>query len=302
MRLSLKSMILDVDRHLNNIRSSCGNPLCHNSQLMRGIPGGRPGIRVGTFWYCCVDCFVMGARSTFENLCSRQVAEIPRHPRLTLGLYLMTKGYVTAEQLRVATAQSEALDEDLEATLARLGMASDKQLAAARSAQWGYPVLAPEFIGETVEIDIPKSVLAACKAAPLHYSAAARRILIGFASRVEHRFLESVEEMTGCRADACFITPGDFEEQMERVTFPKNYSEEVVDDPGSPERMARSLGRTAVQVGAREASFAQWRNLILVRIEGKRGKTDVVFSLRTRKPAEIRGVSLNFRSAVAVSA
>lgn len=302
MKLFFKSMIPGVDRHLNNLRATCGNLLCHNTHLMRGIPGGRPGVSVGTAWYCCVDCFVMGARASFEKLCSRQVVEIPRHPRLSLGLYLMTKGYVTAEQLRHATAQSQALDEDLEVTLARLGMATDKQLAAAKSAQWGYPVLAPEYIGEVVEIDIPKSVLAACKAVPLHYSAAAKRILIGFASRVEHRLLESIEEMTGCRADACFITPADFEEQMERVKLPPNYAEEVVDDPGSPERMARTVGRAAVEVGAREASFAQWRNLILVRIEGKRGKTDVVFSLRTRNSVEIREESQIFRPAIAVSA
>jgi hypothetical protein len=302
MRLFSKFVIPGVDRHLNNIRATCGNPLCHNTHLMRGIPGGRPGVRVGSAWYCCVDCFVTGARLSFDKLCSRQVVEIPRHPRLSLGLYLMTRGYVTAEQLRTATAQSQALDEDLEATLARLGMATDKQLAAARSAQWGYPVLAPEQIREMVEIDIPKSVLAACKAVPLHYSATAKRILIGFAARVELRFLESVEEMTGCRADACFITPGDFEEQMERVTHPPNYEEEVIDDPGSPERMARTVGRAAVQVAAREACFSQWRNLILVRVDGKRGKTDVVFSLRTRTSVEIREISDIFRPAIAVSA
>lgn len=300
MRLFLKSMIPGVERHLSNHRTVCGNQLCRNTPLMRGIPGGRSGVTVGAAWYCSVDCFVAGVRLTFEKLCSRQVVEIPRHPRLSLGLYLMTKGYITAEQLRIATAQSQALDEDLEATLQRLGVATDKQLAAARSAQWGYPVLAPEYTGESIAIAIPKSALTACKAVPLHYSAAAKKILIGFASRVEHSFLELVEEMTGCPVDACFISPGVFKEQMERVTAPLGYQEQVVDDPGSTEGMARSVGRAALHVAAREASFAQWRNLVLGRVEGKRGKMDVVFSLRTRKPAEMREESVTFRHSIAV--
>lgn len=302
MKLFLKSIIPGVDRHEKQVRTECGNLGCDSIQWMRSNPVGRSGVRVGSVWYCSAECFEMGARESFEKLCGRQMVEIPRNPRLSLGLYLMTKGHVTQEQLRLATAQSQILDEDIEVTFERLGMASDKQLAAAKSAQWGYPVLAPEYTGKPVEIDIPKSVLTACKAVPLHYSATAKRLLIGFASRVEHRFLELVEEMTGCRAEACFITTAHFEEQLERVTFPPSYTEEIADDPGSPECMARALSKAAVHVAAHDAIFAQWRNLILARVHGKRGTKDLIFSLRTRTSVEMREKSEDFTSAIAVSA
>ena len=296
----LKSLVPCVEGHLKNLRATCENRQCHNTQLMRSIPGSRPGIRVGTAWYCCIDCFAMAACVPLERLSSLKVVEIPRHPRLSLGLFLLSKGHLTAEQLRIATAESQCLDEDVEQTLVKLCMVSEKQLAAARSAQWGYPVLAAEYVGQMVEIDIPKAILNACRAVPLHYSVTAKRILLGFSARVEHSFIELIEEMTRCRVEPCFITPTDFEEQMERLAMPPDYEEVVVDDPGSPEKMARTVGRTAVQVAAREASFAQWRDFVLVRVAGKRGRADVVFHMLRNTDVETGQQSGIFKEAIAV--
>jgi hypothetical protein len=188
----------------------------------------------------------------------------------------------------------------MEETLVKLEMVTERQLTAARSAQWGYPVLAPEYFGKTVEADIPKTILTACRAVPLHYSTAAKRILLGFASRVEHRALESIEEITRCRVEPCFITPSDLEGQMERLASPPDYHEVVIDDPGSTDQMARTLGQIAAQVGVREATFGQCRNLVLVRVSGKRGKTDIVFRMRHNVAVEIGAQSEIFTNAVAV--
>jgi hypothetical protein len=242
----------------------------------------------------------MAACAPLERLCSLKVVEIPRHPRLSLGLFLLSKGYLTAEGLRVAMAESHCLDEDIEETLVKLGMVTEKQLALARSAQWGYPVLAPEYVGQMVEIDIPKAILSACKAVPLHYSFAAKRLLLGFGGRVEHSLIELIEGMTHCRVEPCFITPTDFREQMERLSTPPDYEEVNIDDPGSPERMARTVGRAAVQVATREASFAQWRNFVLVRVVGKRGKADVVFHVERNFSANISEHKRMFQEGIAI--
>jgi len=300
MRELLKLLMPNVDRHVKNLRAACGNRQCHNTHLMRGIPGGRPGVLVGSTWYCCIDCFAMAACVPLERLCNRQVVEIPRNPRLSLGLFLISKGYVTSEQLRIATAKSQCLGDSLEETLVIEGMVTEKQLVAARSAQWGYPMLSPDFVGQMVEIDIPKTIMKACAAVPLHYSSIAKKILVGFASRVDHRFLELVEEMTHCRVEPCFITADDFQEQLQRVTLPRDYEEIVIDNSGSPEKMARTVGRAAVQVAAREAAFSQWRNFVLVRMTGKRGRADVIFNLVGNAGAGVGEESVIFRHAIAI--
>jgi hypothetical protein len=64
--------------------------------------------------------------------------------------------------------------------------------------------------------------------------------------------------------------------------------------------MARTVGRAAVQVAAREASFAQWRNFVLVRVLGKRGKADVVFHVARNISANNCEHRRSFEEAIAI--
>jgi Type II secretion system (T2SS), protein E, N-terminal domain len=274
---SFMSFLPSVDRGLKNMRAVCDLAICHNKQLMRSIPGTRAGIQVGGQWYCSVDCFALAARLPLSTLSQNRTFANVRRPRLPLGLALLSKGSLTAEDLRITSLQGHRDEDELADILVRMKLVTEKQIATARSQQWGYPVFARDFSGQLVCLEIPRSLLRAYSAAPLHYSSSAKRILLGFASRVEHSLLYSIEQITGCRVEPCFITATDFEEQMARLTAPPDYQEQVINEPGPPEKMARTVGRAAVDVGAREASFGQCKNHIWVRILGKRGKVDIVF-------------------------
>ncbi|MFZ1012764.1 MAG: hypothetical protein WAN28_05415 [Terracidiphilus sp.] len=277
MSLSLLSFLPAVDRGWKNMRAVCDFNGCHNTQLMRSIPGSRPGMQVGPQWYCSFDCFALAMRTPLAVMTSRRAPEIPRLPRLSLRLALHVKGYLSAEDMRRGAVRSEMDEDELAETLVEMNMATEKQIAAARSAQWGYPVFAQDFTSQLVFSDIPRALLRSSSAAPLHYSATARRILLGFVSRVEHSLLEAIEQMTGFRVEPCFITPTDREEQISRITVPSEYEEVVVEEPETPERMARTLGRMAVEIGAREAQIAPCKSHVWARMMGKRGKVDVLF-------------------------
>lgn len=277
MGMTLTSFFPAVHQKLKDLRAECSFQDCPSKQLVRIIPGYRPGIRVGNGWYCGVDCFAAAMCTHLSELSSRRVVEIRRTPRLSLGLELLAKGSITASQLRAATAESQWLGEELETTLIRLGLTSEKKIAAARSAQWGYPVLAQEHVGHIVETDIPRSLLRACGAVPFHHSIAARRVILGFTARVDHRLLEAIEFMTGSRAEPCFVTATDFEDQMERVASLRNCEEVVLDDPGTSGKMARIIGRMSVKISAREASYTQCGDRVWVRLSGPREKMDVIF-------------------------
>ena len=140
MNAILKSLLPSRNLGWNHVRARCGLSTCHNKLLMRPAPHKGAGIRIGQDWYCGVDCFVVGARTPLAALAARRVMEMPRNPRLSLGLALLSKELLTEEQLRLATELSREHGESLETTLQVLGWANEKQLAAARSAQWGYPV------------------------------------------------------------------------------------------------------------------------------------------------------------------
>jgi hypothetical protein len=83
------------------------------------------------------------------------------------------------------------------------------------------------------------------------------------------------------------MTETDLKIQMESIGAAPDYREILMSDPGQPEKMARALGRTAVEVGAREAQFARFKNLVWARLTGKRGKVDIMFRMN-RVLAELR--------------
>jgi hypothetical protein len=299
MKLTIKSILPPMDFGWNRVRARCGLPTCHNKLLMRPVPQNRIGIRAGHTWYCSVDCFVTASREPLAALCAGRIVEMPRNPRLSLGLAMLAKGLVTETELRAAMERSERSDEDLESTLLRMGLAGEKQIAAGRAAQWGAPVLGSDMAGHHVASGFPRVLLDAYGAVPLHYSPQSKRLLLGFVHRVEHSLLQTIEEVTGCRAEPCFVTRSEFAEQAGRLTVAPEYEEVVVDEPESPAQMARTLGYYAVKAAALEARMVRCKTWIWGRLAGKRQTVDVVFSLRY---GVRRGESADFHETVQTQA
>lgn len=280
LKLSFKSFHVPRDLGWNRTRAVCGLRECHNKLLMRYVPGSRAGVYVGETWYCSPDCFALGSRRTLASLTAGHVVEMPRNPRLSLGLALLSKGYLTEDQLRMAVARSQFPHSSLESVLIELGIVSERQLAAARAAQWGYPVLGQDPIGQAIESDLPPALLREYSAVPIHFSPRAKRLVLGFVHRVEHGLLQAIEQITGFRAEPCFITPTEFNEQTSRLKLAPAYEEIVDDDPGNVAQMARTLGGLAVEFGGSEVSFTRCKSWIWARMLGKKGTIDAVFSLK----------------------
>lgn len=289
MRLSLKSIFPPRDLGWNHVRAACSQPDCHNKLLTRLVPGSRVGIFVGEQWYCSADCFSFASRKTLDLLSTAELAEVPRNPRLSLGLALLTKGFLTAEQFRHATARNALDGTDLEVMVTELGWVTEKQLAAARAAQWGYPVLGQDLTGHSVVVDLPSILFRACSATPLYYSRENQRLVLGFIRRVDHCLLQSIEQVTGCRAEPCFITPGELTRQLDKLTGSARYEQVLVEQPGAAPQMARTLGGYAVQVGATEAKFTRCRSFLWIRLAGSKDAVDVLFDLKNAEAASATG-------------
>jgi hypothetical protein len=265
---------------------------------MRFVTRGNAGVNVDQDWYCGVGCFAEAAFNRFTTISAGRVVEMPHSPRLNIGLAMLAKGYLTEEQLRVATAQSQLQGKELESVLVELGLANEWQLTAARAAQWGVPILGKDRIGHSVEADIPLTLLHAYSAAPLHYSVASRRLIVGFVYRVEHSLLIALEAITGCTVEPCLITPTEFGEQMARLTPVSDYKEMVFDESLTPAQMANELADAALEASAREARFTNSRNMVWVRVIGKRQKIDLLFRGRIDDGLEKSSKSFAMRNRI----
>jgi len=298
MKLSFVSLRPAADRGRKSTHSECGLPECRNKLVWRS-PQSRVGISVGQHWYCGVDCFAEVARKRFAASSARGVFEMPPIPRLSIGLALLSKGFLTQDQLRFATAQSQLRGERLESVLLELGLANERQIAAARAAQWGYPVLGQDRVVKPVEADIPVTLLEMCSAVPLHVSATAQKYLLGFVYRVEHSLLNSLELMTGFRADPCFITPTEYAQQFKSLMAFSDCEEVVFEDAKTPAQMGRTVAGFAQEIGAREARFAHCRDYAWTRLLGKRQTIDVLFRIKGWVEAENAEISRPERRASA---
>jgi hypothetical protein len=280
MKFSWKTVLPPIDFGWNRVRAQCASSTCHNKLLSRAVPQSRVGIHAGQRWFCSPDCFAAGMQEPLALLAMGRVRQMPRNPRLSLGLALLSKGVLTEAQLRLASAHSRGRDEDLESTLRQMGLATEKQLAAARAAQWGHAFLAEDCPLHPVRVDLPLTLLRACHAVPLHYVPSAKRLVLGFVHRVEHGLLQSIEQITGCRPDPCFLTPAEFEEQTARVSLAPDYEEVASEEPGTPNHMARTLGGLASEVSAREVFWVPCESWVWVRVMGKRKTLDALFAVR----------------------
>lgn len=280
LRLRLKSIFSRTTPDTEKARIPCAQPECENKLHARLISSGRPGISVGEQWYCSIDCFSLALHGILASLSSAEVVELPRHPRLSLGLALLTKGFLTTEQFQHATSKSEAEGIDIETTLVEMGWASEKQLAAARSAQWGYPVLGQDLSTHSVIADLPSILFRTYSATPLYYSGETKRLVLGFVERVDHRLLQSIEKITGCRAEPCFITPTQLARQLDRLTGPTRYQQVLLESPGTLAQMSQTLRDHATQIAATGAEFTRCHAFLWSRIEGHGGTVDLLFDLR----------------------
>jgi hypothetical protein len=282
MKLSLQLSLPTSTRGYKEMAAECGLRPCRNTRIVRGVRS-RPGVTLGEKWYCSPECFAAAAGAKIASMSTATLLEMPPAPRLSIGLVLISKGHLTEAQLRSAMQQGRLHGEELDATLLRLGMATERQLTSARAAQWGYPMLGQELRGRPVEVDLPGRLLDHCGAVPLHYVPAARQLLMGFTHRVDHTLLTSIQTMTGLRADACFVTPAELAEQRDRVGAMTPRVEQVAFDDVLPSaRIGRILGGFALEAGARDAIFSRCRDYVWVRLLGRVHSMDAVFRIRAQ--------------------
>jgi hypothetical protein len=281
MRLSLRSILPRFDHGWKRVRLVCAESTCDRKLPAQTDSSDRAGVQIGEKWFCSPDCFARGSRAILTRIASGYVVEMPRQPRLSLGLALLSRGYVSEDQLRSATAQARNNGMLLENILLEREWVNEKQLAAARSVQWGQPALGVDLFDKVVEVNLPISLLRAHSAAPIHFSLERNRLVLGFVHRVEHALLQSIEQITGCRVEPCFITPTEFNQQIAGFRSLPGYEEVVSDHPANATQIAASLADFAYQIPGAEARFARCKSWVWVRIAGNCDMVDAIFATKS---------------------
>ena len=199
--------------------ATCGRPGCTaRVALHSGARDSRPWAtrQASSFEdtpVCSRDCLQgMVARALRRELAGAAQPVEPYAHRLPLGLLMLSRQWITREQLAGALArQRKAGEGRLGDWLVRTQGVSEQAVSSALAAQWGTPVLTLDAHHDIrVARLLPRLFIELFDAVPLRV--AARRILyLAIHEGVDRCLNQALESMTGLRVEAGVLQPSAYQ-------------------------------------------------------------------------------------------
>lgn len=229
------------------------------------------GVRMGDFWYCRAECLELALAEILrqEHLQVRREAA-PSH-RIPLGLLLLSRQRLTADQLRTALeTQRHAGQGKIGEWLQRLGFATEPEITAALARQWSCPVLrknledSPALRNGTL---IPTLLLESFRMIPVELSPATGTLLLAFSEGVDRGMLYAVEQMLGCRTEACFVGPSAMCRALDNLAQHRAAGDVIFDRMEDTGECARVIASYATKVSADNVRFVRCGRHLWIRLE-----------------------------------
>jgi Type II secretion system (T2SS), protein E, N-terminal domain len=259
--------------------ATCEN--CHRTLALRHVATRKVGIRLRKSWYCSAACFTAAAEKEILRLLKSAGDHAGHLPRMPLGLSLISRGLLTAEQLKTVTDEQKETGGEIGELLVRNRSVTEKQVTAVRAADWGCPVFNLSKHPEPMGLSIPRTLVRVYCMIPVHYVAVTNLLLIGFVHGVEYGLLYVIEQMTGCQTKPCFVTAADFQVQFQRAfeSMPTPVREVSFEHTHSVSEIARTLSFHGVEIEADEAQIENGKDYLWARLKSASAVVDLLFRI-----------------------
>ena len=269
-------------RWLRSLIVECGILHCRGFHLSHPMLRRLPGIFLERIWYCSPECLRQALKQRVEAQLGASVTDLRHPPRMPFRLILLSGGKVSAQQLEQAREHAQSSSpglRDLGDALVSLGSVTEDQVAAARASEAGCLFFGGAIQPVAPAYTLPLSLMRLHHAAPVHYSPVTGRLLIGFVYRIDNPLLQAVEQVIGCRAEACIITAAAWKQQGQLASQHPPVFEEVNDAASRQGRIVsmivdHAIASHADKVRVGLSHYALWARLA----GGPRGR-DLVIDL-----------------------
>ncbi len=229
--------------------------------------------------YCLDHCFEPKLRRVLATAPSVIKPRTTSH-RIPLGLLLLSRQDVTAEQLRAALeAQRSSGRGRVGEWLLALGYVSQRQLTAALARQWSCPVFRADSrhpLPQGLPL-LPFALMESARMIPVGYSRSSNTLHLAFSESVDYKILYAIEQMTQCRTAPCLALP-DFV-QRELALLPDQGASEAVFDCGAEiSEMTRIVQSYCTRISAEEVRVANAGACTWIRLwRDSRSRLDLLF-------------------------
>ena len=257
----------------------CSDPSCQKRTFSRIVPWKQLGYFLGGRWFCTPECLEHAAKTEVLTLLNSHQNPAPRPRRIPLGLILLSRGVITAEQLSSALNEQRQSGENFGEVLIKLGFADEMQVTSAVASQWGHPVFRMKPGHTSVKIRIPHLLMDLYRMVPVHFTEVGSRLLMGFLRTPQHAALRTIEHMTLCNASPCFVTPSGYNTIVEQINCDGRENEIVFERSSSAAEIASVVRNYVLQSGANEARVGRCREYLWARVFGAKATLDILFRL-----------------------
>jgi hypothetical protein len=221
--------------------------------------------------YCHTECLELALIEGFGR-----ARRVPRHAaiashRIPLGLLLLSRGQLTAEQLRAALAAQRAAGQGkIGAWLQMLGFTSEREVTAALARQWSCPVwsrLGEREIATSHFPSIPALLLESFQMIPVNLVEATRTLLIAFSEGIDYTALYAIEQMLGYHTEPCLVSPGTLQNSLQALARRRVSKDVILNHVEDGAECARIIGSYTAKVHAEEIRMARCGKHLWVRLE-----------------------------------
>jgi hypothetical protein len=256
---------------------------CHRTLTLQHVSAHKVGIMMHDRWYCSSFCFASAAEEELSELVISGLDRPSRVERMPLGLMLISRGLLTSAELREVRETQKEEGGEIGEILVQRGTVSEKELTSARATQWGCPVYEiPKHVTQP-NVYIPSTLMQFYSVIPLHYVAAKNLLFVGFVHGVEYGLLYAIEKMTGCKTQPCFVTPSDFQSQMQQRKQVQTQGDDTVlnevkfEDVHSSAEIASILCSYGAHLEADEATIEKCKEYLWARLKCGPKEVDLLF-------------------------
>jgi hypothetical protein len=238
---------LERGRQRGGLLETCANPNCHSGWLHLWRSRTAPIFEGG--WNCSAECTADRVQAAVLREMDGRISSPENHRhRIPLGLTMLEKGWITAEQLRNAVeAQKTSGTGRLGSWLVRQEGISEQLVTRALSLQWSCPVLPLDFHdAEALTVLMPRFFIDAFGALPLRV-AAEKLLYLGFENRLDAAVALALERMIGLRVENGVVQGSVFRKAHSRMLglrFPPVELIEAVNETAMVYAITKAIERT----------------------------------------------------------
>lgn len=289
-----ESLVASARRGYRSLRRRwlCLGPECAERDGLRAWCKLPARIQLQDGWCCSPECLqaAVAALAAIE-LRRIRMAPVPHTHRVPLGLTLLSRGIITAPQLRAALeaqhqAQHEAQGQHPGFRPARIGewlvrdhAASEEEVAAGVALQWARPTFPLDQSQGWRQCRnwVPFPVLEALRMLPLHCvhasAAARRRLYVGFTQSIDFHALSALAQIFECQTESCIITESALNRVFDEIRAlsvqaqVQDISFDHIDDAAEVAGITRQYAKL---VQARQIRLAALGPFLWVRLRGDR--------------------------------